>query len=204
MHAIVPPELAWLARGLLFALVVGLGAALVVGLMLLARPATLFAVNARLSRWIDTDERLRKLETPLMWERVFYRHHRILGSILTAGAAFVLLSWMFRYDRSSLMRMLGPQWSASHLDWIVAAAEWLVVALHALILLVGVVVFVRPSLLKNIERTANQWHDIPRSRSLDVHLVRLDTGFELYPRLSGLILVLAATWCLVVLAPAIS
>jgi hypothetical protein len=201
MASLNSPEFHWILQGLLVVLVAGLLLALVVGLLLLVRPPALFAANQRLSRWIDTSAPMRRLETPLLFERLFYRHHRFVGTVLSAGALYVLAAWTFSYRREGLLDLLGPRWVAGDLDWIVAAMEWLVVSLHAAILLVGLIILFRPSLLKNVERAANRWHDLPAGPALDSVVMRVEPGFELYPRLSGLVLILTTVWCLGVLLP---
>jgi hypothetical protein len=75
------------------------------------------------------------------------------------------------------------------------------VVLHAAILAVGLLVIFRPSLLKGLERTANQWQEGPATARLDSVVGSLDGAFEGHPRISGLLLVVSALWCLLALAP---
>jgi len=195
-----PDSLPWV-QGLLAALMLGLLLALFVGVLLLARPRALFALNARLSRWIDTGPVLGKLDQPHHIERFLYRHHRVLGIMIVAGAGFVLWRWAFAYERSEFLAALGTRFMASGLDWVPAAVETALVALHGAILMVGVLVIVRPSLLKSFERTANRWQQGPATTPLDAVIPGVDSTVEGYPRVSGLLLVLAASWCLLALAP---
>lgn len=203
MNTLSPEALPW-AQGLMTILVLGLALAVVVGVLLLARPEALFALNARLSRWIDTRATFRVLDQPHSLERFFYRHHRLLGLLIVAGASYVLWRWAFHFDRAELLALLGRRWVASGLDWIPAALETALIALHGAILLVGLLVFFRPSLLKGLERTANYWQSGPATTRLDSVVASLDGAFEGYPRVSGLLLVVSAFWCLLALAPVIA
>jgi len=191
------------AEALLVVLVVGLALTLVVGVLLLARPGTLFALNARLSRWVDTRTAFGILDQPRNLERLFYRHHRILGVVIVLGAGYVLWRWAFDYQRAELLALLGRRWLASGLDWLPAAVETVVVVLHGAILVVGLLIAFRPSLLKGLERTANHWQQGPATAPFDTVVGSLDGTFEGHPRVSGLLLVIAACWCLLALAPAI-
>jgi hypothetical protein len=197
-----PETLPW-AQGLLALLVLGLALAIVVGGLLLARPEALFALNARLSRWVDTRAAFSMLDQPHNLERFFYRHHRLLGLMIVAGASYVLWRWAFHYDRADLPALLGRRWAASGLDWIPPAIETVLVALHGVILVVGLLVFFRPSLLKGLERTANYWQPGPATARLDTVVGNLDAAFEGHPRVSGLLLTVSAFWCLLALAPVI-
>jgi hypothetical protein len=201
MSTLVSPDLLWLAQGLLVALTAGLALALVVSVLLLARPGVLFALNARMSRWIDTRRQFDALETPHQLERFFYRHHRAVGAAIIGGTGYVLWQWAFAYEREAFLLLLDRRWVTGHLDWVPVALETALVGLHGAILLIGVVILLRPSLLKGLERAANRWHQLPREHRLDRVVAHLDTGFELYPRLSGLILLLATAWSLASLIP---
>lgn len=195
------PDFAWFFEGLLAALVVGLALSLVVSALLVAAPARLLELNRRASRWIDTSRHLAILERPLMLERLFYRHHRILGACIALGAAYVLWRWFSVYDREGVVGLLDRRWRAAGLDWIVVAGEALVVGLHGLILVAGLVILVRPSLLKSIERTANRWHTTFPGQRLDTVVEGVDRSVEGYPRLAGLILLGASLWSLATLLP---
>lgn len=201
MTSLVSADLLWLAEGLLASLLAGLVLALVVAGLLLVRPEALLALNRRLSRWIDTRGTLEVLERPLMLERMFYRHHRALGAAIVLGASYVLWQWAFHFDRAALTRVLNPRWSANGLDWIVPAGEAIVVGLHALVLLAGCVILLRPSLLKGLERAANRWHGGWSSEQLDRVVGTLDDRVAIYPRLSGLVLLVASLWSLLALLP---
>ncbi len=203
MHTLSPEALPW-AQGLLAVLVLGLVLAFIVGVLLLARPRALFALNARLSRWVETGSTFRMLDQPHHLERFFYRHHRVVGALIVAGAGYVLWNWGFAYDRSDVLAILGRSWVTAGLDWVPAAMEVVVVALHGAILAVGLLVLFRPSLLKGLERTANRWQAGPATTPLDAVVGNLDGTFEGYPRISGLVLVVSAFWCLLALAPFIA
>lgn len=200
MTPLSPTLLPW-AQGLLAALMLGLALALLVGLLLLARPQWLFALNASLSRWVDTRALFGILDRPRHVERLFYRHHRIVGSLIVLGAAYVLWRWAFAYDRSDLQAVLGQRWLNAGLDWLPAALEAALVALHGAILAVGLIILFRPSLLKGLERTANQWQPGLEMARLDAVVGNLDGAFEGHPRVSGLLLAIASSWCLMALTP---
>ena len=203
MNPLSPGALPWWAEGLLVALMAGLVLALAVGALLLAKPEALFALNARLSRWIDTRSTFGVLDQPRHLERFFYRHHRVLGVLIVLGAGYVLWRWAFHYDRDELLALLGRRWVTAGLDWIPAALEAVLVTLHTVVLVLGALIMFRPSLLKGVERAANRWQQASTT-PLDSVVGSLDGTFEGYPRVSGLLLVITASWCLLALAPVIA
>ena len=200
MHALIPAEYLWAAEGLLTFLILGLLFSLVVGVMMLASPKTLFAMSQRMNLWVDTTAGFEKLEQPRNSERLFYRHHRIIGALVTLGAIFVLWRWMFAFPKATVKVLFLGSHATPNAIWLVSALDWLIVGLHVFVLVIGVVIFIRPSLLKGLEKTANAWHKVP-APPLDKVVGTLDTGFALYPRLGGLLLISAAGGCLVTLLP---
>lgn len=203
MPPLSPEVLPWI-QALALVLMLGLALALMVGVLLLARPQALFALNEWLSRWIDTRQTFGVLDQPRHLERFFYRHHRLLGGLIVLGAGYVLSRWVFAYDRKDVLALLSPRWLARGMDWVPLALEAVLIALHAAILVVGLLIMFRPSLLKGVEKAANRWQDGPPTARLDSTVANLDDTFEGYPRVSGLLLVVLASWCLLALAPAIA
>lgn len=201
MGALASPDFLWFAEGLLAALCGGLAMALLVGVLLMATPNRLLEMNRRVSRWVDTRGALKILERPLMLERLFYRHHRWLGVAITLGAGYVLWQWAVAYERTAVIGLLDRKWVSGGLDWIVAAVEVAVVTLHVLILGIGLVILGRPSMLKKLERAANRSYPGLSSESLDTVIESVDRGVAIYPRLSGLALLVASVWSLVALLP---
>jgi hypothetical protein len=200
----LPPEVLPWVQGLAVVLVLGLGLALFVGVMLLARPRALFALNEWLSRSFDTAPTFRLLDQPRHVERFFYRHHRVVGALVVAGASYVLLRWAFAYDRPGVLALVSPRLATGGLDWVPLALEATLVGLHVAILAVGVLIMFRPSLLKGVEKAANRWQDGPTTTPLDSVVGNLDGTFEGHPRIAGVVLVVSAVWCLLALAPVVA
>ncbi|MEE4303608.1 MAG: hypothetical protein V2J19_05595 [Wenzhouxiangella sp.] len=91
---------------------------------------------------------LRLLDRQWQIERLVYRHHRIFGLLVIAAGSFCL----WRLTRTELTAVLDGRSSASILLWVLLAGQ-------AFNLLVGLVVFFRPSLLKPLETISNRWHE---------------------------------------------
>ncbi len=92
---------------------------------------------------------LRLLDRQWRIERLVYRHHRIFGLLMIAAGSFCL----WQLTRAELSAVLDGGSSASILLWALLLGQ-------AFTLLVGMVVFFRPSLLKPLETISNRWHDL--------------------------------------------
>lgn len=192
-----PALLAALRQGLFVSLCVGLAFSALWGLWLVVSPvmAQRFAKGA--DRWVTSDAFLERLNQPLGHPRFFYRHHRLAGILIAAGAAWCLWRWAVAYNRAGVISSLDRHIVSYGLDWMVAAIEWSYVGANALILVFGLVVTVRPSLLKTPERWADRWVRVPAvGNTLDRRYHPLENAVESHPRLLGGLVALASGFLL--------
>lgn len=141
-----------LRQSLLLFLWVGGVTAVFIGTMLWFKPEQLARLNQYFSRWIGAGKLVRLLDKPRPTERLLYRHNRLVGVGLLLGAMLVLYTFLFGYNPRKLSALIP------HGYW------WLSDALLAILLvgsvlaaLVGFVVLIRPSLLRDTEKLANRW-----------------------------------------------
>ena len=161
MNALFSYPFEWVGQGLLVSLVCVLALSAVVGTLLVLRPDVGLRMNLRSSRWVDTRGVLGTLDRAWRVEPWFYRHHRLVGGAIVAGAAIVLWQGLQGYDRAQVLSALAPRLQALALDWIVDGLQWAVVLIHVAALLLGLLVLARPSAIKNVEARANRWYGGP-------------------------------------------
>jgi len=177
----------------LLVLIVGLGIGLLVGLLALISPARAVALSEVLGRRHSMRETTRVLEVPVSTERFFYRHHRIFGTIIVLGAALILWYLGTRFDAGLMARSLADASQRIAVEILVETFELVMWIGAGFSLLVGIVVFLRPSLLKGIEARANEWVSTRQaSRGLTEDHPGLDRLFQAYPRAVGLVMSLGS------------
>src|SRR5574340_491318 len=140
-----------LLQAFLIFLFVGCVTSLFVGIGMLFKPDGVARLNQRLSRWISTDKLEEDLDRPHWTERVFYRHHRLLGVVLLGSAIFFLLATL---PKASLLTALLRDHATG---WLPLTMMWVLLAATVLVAVAGTVVLVRPSLLRKIEKSRNHW-----------------------------------------------
>jgi hypothetical protein len=98
--------------------------------------------------------KLRKtLERPWRVERFIYRHHRLSGGTIVVGS-LIFLTLLGRYHGIRFETLSWPSSGGAQLLLLARLSAWLFATLT---LVVGLVVAIRPSLLKGVEAKANRW-----------------------------------------------
>ncbi len=182
--------------GTLFtALLLGALFGLVTGLWLLCAPASFFRLTAGWNRWFSLRPWLRFLEVPRYWESVFYRNHRLSGTLLLLAAGGVFAYFWILYDRARVLRQLDL---TSGGVWALDGAVFLLRGASLVIAAVGLLVLLRPSLLKTPESHANRWVSTRRwLRPLEINRPLTDRLAQRRPRLAGFIITALSLYALV-------
>jgi hypothetical protein len=115
------------------------------------------------------------LERPQRVERFIYRHHRLFGGIIVAGAMVMLAFLVGGHGLAGTVA-----WRASSASQMALMAVW---ALAAFALIIGIFIGIRPSALKGFEAIANRW-------------IQLFPAIPLTSRQIGVLLLIAGIACL--------
>lgn len=120
---------------------------------------------------------LRVLDRQWQIERLIYRHHRLFGAIVLLAGAFFF--WQLaRFERPALFN--------EHSTTMVLA--WVLLVGQTFNLIIGLVILLRPSLLKPVEAVSNRWHRLEASGSRHPRTIRWTA---LILALVGLVILLA-------------
>lgn len=121
----------------------------------------------------------KKLDRPWYVERYIYRHHLAFGAGVVVGA-MVLLAVLTRYHGTDIDSLGWPTSRGQQLMLLARGVMWLFAVLAWVI---GMIVLIRPSVLKGIERKTNRWVEHPTSSLLS-------------PRVFGILLLGVGIVCL--------
>jgi hypothetical protein len=173
--------------------------AIVLALLLLFLPDFYLAVSQRLNKWVSTRRTLKPMEIPRNQERRIYRHHRLFGLLVSIGAIYTLSYFMLNYDPQYVQHSLQQhvQLQPIMLEWLLDAGSIILMLTNLFVLVIGVVVFIRPSLLKNFEAWSNKWISTRHaSRFLDNNYSGIERYTAQHPRLMGGFLLLGGLYVL--------
>lgn len=166
------------------------------GAAVAARPDLLARLRAATDRRYSLRRATRPLDIPRNADRLFYRHHRLYGGVVVALALFLLHFLVFG-ERQPLWRELFP---ADYRDVAVVIADAARIVLwifSVFALMIGTLVFARPSALKRLEQRVNRWLTPRRATyDLDREYRWLDERLGRRPRLWGAVTLITSLVCL--------
>lgn len=172
-----------------------------IGVLMIAAPqrlGTLFKIS---NRWISTRRMAKPLAIPRQADRTMLRYPRVLGAIMLASAALILIKGMIFISGVSaadggrlLARLYGgvePSSVAWEFIWLTLITVILLGAILAIV--VGLMSLFKLGQLKHWAESVNRWVSMRQlTKPLDTPHYHLDKMVSAKPRLwGGVIIVLA-------------
>ena len=184
-----------LAKALLIFLLLGSAFGAVFGVGIAVRASWCVRMNELMSRWISTRLMLKPVEVPRDTQRALYRHHRLLGALVLAGAAYALAVLATLPDLRGLAVQLAKR-SNPHVMEVYLRAGWAFLLVgNAAALLAGLALLLRPSLLKGVEAWANRSISLRSvGRFLETMNYAPDRLVQTYPRVAGTRIAVGSLW----------
>lgn len=142
------------------------------GLVMLISPEAVMRLANRVNRWISTKAAFDFLNQPRYQEKAFYRHHRLFGSLIVIFSIFCLYMLGIYLGQAQLMDTVQRLTSSEFGRWLILDLYYILLAGLLISLVAGIVVLVRPSMLKSLEAGANRW------LNTDTHLETFDRVHE--------------------------
>ena len=194
MQQSIPIEiLLW--RALVIFLLVGALLGILVGLLLIYKPHLMERINRFANRWVSTRHLNQFLDRSISIEHWFYQHHRLLGILATLGACYILVYFGLLFDKAIALQRLSVHVSSQLLDWLLDALVLASLTGAVVALLVGLFLWLRPSMLRGIEEETNQWISSRRAtRSLEIPRDLFDLFVERHASRVGWLLLLGSIY----------
>lgn len=167
---------------------------LIVGLFMLIAPHKVHSLATKLDVFISTEKYFALLDNTKNFERFFYQHHHYFGIFIVLAALYTLIRLVgLEIPPGVLPEIFHPVVS----EWIYDAFIDILLLFNSLAIILGFVIFFRPSALKNFEARMNQWIDSSRVvEELDSQRFLEQQKPLKWPRLYGLIVLLASVYIL--------
>ena len=129
----------------------------VFGAYLLILPDHATKLSHKLNRWVSTEAFFQRLDKPHYRDHLFYRWHRPFGIILILATIYIIYRLGVRTDMGRIAVLLPVFHEPIVNVWLYEALQYFLVTASVIILMIGIVICIRPSILKNLEQKANFW-----------------------------------------------
>jgi len=181
-------------------LLIGALMGLILGLLLILKPHLIGHLNRIASRWVSSSRLNQLLDRSVSIEQWLYQHHRPLGIFATFGACYILVYFGLLFDKTAAMQYWAGSMPAIQLDILLDAMVLVALICAVVALLVGLFLWLRPSMLRGIEESANQWVSTDRTfRVLDIPHDEVERFVAGHTRRVGWLLLLGSIGLLFIL-----
>lgn len=166
--------------------------AMLYGFWLLIFPDSALKLSNKINKTFSMRKYTKTLETPISIEAWFYRHSKFTGGLLMIGAAYLLYLLFWSLDFAQLANKM-PGLSIAAWEWLLQAFQIFFSIMSILVLLIGFLVFIRPSLLKPLEEKANKWVSTRQSMQfMSENVSQTDQLLNHFPRQFGAIILICS------------
>lgn len=182
-------------------IIIGTIIALTLGLGLIFAPGITLKFNEKINTRFSMRKATKKIETAIKSEPFFYKHSRISGTFLIIGSLFVLYT-LTTFNAYTLIPHLPKSIPPAAWEWIIESAQIFFYIACSFIFIFGLIVFIRPSLVKNFEQAANHWISTRKGFSKMTADINITNRLvNAYPRLFGVFITIFSLIVLFLLLP---
>jgi hypothetical protein len=185
----------FLWRALAIFLLIGALLGVVLALLLIFKPRFLGRLNRVANRWVSTRHINRWLDRSVRIEHWFYQHHRAAGVVIVLGASYILIYFVILFDKAYTLQRWSGMLPAKLLGGLLDALVLGSLVGGAAALMVGLFLWLRPSLLRGMEEGANQWVSSRRvTKMLDVPHGQVDIFIVRHAQRAGWLLLVGSIY----------
>ncbi|MFA6970342.1 MAG: hypothetical protein WC208_02970 [Gallionella sp.] len=198
MHTAQTDIILWqsLAIFLLIAALLGI----LLGLLLVFKPDRMERASRVANHWVSTRHLDQFLDRSISIEQWFYQYHRPLGILIIIGAGYLFVYFGMLFDKAAALQRMVGHLPASLLDGLLDAFVFAALFGAVVALFVGLALWLRPALLRGIEKYANQWITLRHVTAvLDVQHDHVERFVACHARQVGGLLLLASIYLSIVM-----
>jgi len=187
----------FLGQALAIFLFIGALLGILLSLLLILKPHLLERINRIANRWITMRHITKWLDRSISVERWFYQYHSVAGIAIVLGAAYIFIYFGFLFDKPYALQHLGGAIPPRLLEGLLDALVLSLLAGAAAALMVGLPLWLRPSLLRGMEAEANRWVSLRQTtKVMDVPHSQIDIFVAHHARQAGWLLLLGSVYLL--------
>ena len=129
----------------------------VISILLIVKPQLMERLSSLANRWMSARRLSQFLDRSISIEHWFYRHHRAFGATAMLGSLYIFIYFGILFDKVYALQHLNWKIPTSLIDGLLDALVLCSLTGAVVAFMVGLFLWLRPSLLRGIETEANQW-----------------------------------------------
>ena len=189
----------FLWRALAIFLLIGALFGVALALLLIFKPHLLERVNRVANHWVSTRNATRRLnqvmDRTISIEQWFYQHHRATGIVAMLGATYMLIYFGILFDKAAMLQNLRSSIPLKLLEGLLDALVLGALVGATVAFIVGLFLWLRPSMLRGIEESANQWVSTRQStKTLEIPRDQVDRFVARHAQRVGWLLLLGSIY----------
>ncbi len=189
------PVYMFLWRGLAIFLLISALLGVALGLLLIIRPQLLKRINSMANCWISTRHISRLMDRSISIEHWLYHRHRPLGILIILGASYILVYFGLLFDKAVALQQLTRYMPAVLPEILLGTFVPASLLGGAVALFAGFIIWLRPGLLRGVEKEANLWVTSRKAtKVLDVQHGEVDIFVAQHARQVGWLLLLGSIY----------
>lgn len=181
-----------------FSLVLGIALlflSLVVGVLMVFRPSVIINMNKKAGSSFSFRLSMRVLDVPRYIDHAFYRYHKIIGVIVAVTSIYILHYFTQVYDAATISRFMAGSKYLGITEILTNATRLFLLLTGVITLVIGVIMFIRPSQLKGFEAWCNRWISTRvAAKPLVIERDQVNQLAYKYPRLVGIMIILLSLY----------
>ena len=152
-------------------------------------------LGEKLNHWVSTEHIFDSLNKPRYQEQLVYRHHKIFGLTVVVLTSICIYMMCFYTDISLILEKLLLMAHTAFGKWLLESSYYILVGANVIAFIFGMIIFIRPSLLKTMEKKANHWVETEEKLKVLNKTKELpDTVFPGNPRIFGTLILIGAIY----------
>ncbi|MCP3687250.1 MAG: hypothetical protein GY784_02445 [Gammaproteobacteria bacterium] len=165
------------------------------GLSFLLIPEKVLQLGEKLNAWVHTDHLFDFINKPRYQERLVYRYHHVFGILVTLFAALCVYMMYFNTDVAVLLERLSRMMETEFGKWLIVSLYYILLAANIGAFVIGLIILIRPSVLKTLGDKANLWIDSEEKlKVLDNTRDLPESVFPGNPRIFGILILMGAIY----------
>jgi len=130
---------------------------MILGIIFIIVPEYVLRNLNKVDKWVSTEGYFNFINSSRDTEKKFYKYNKIFSLFLFISSIYVLYVLTLSMESKSLIAFFPESVPALMAPWLAQSIIYILVTFNVLALFLSIILFIRPSALKELEQLSNRW-----------------------------------------------